>query len=120
MRWPCLIEKDQLTIGSMLKQQGYTTALYGKWHVGLTFFDKGGKPILKNGLEPVKQIDYSRPITDGPLTVGLIIFSGRRAAPPPTGFTPTSTAIASLSPQRKSSTAHRYPSIPTPATTGRG
>ena len=78
---PCLIEKDRLTIGSMLKQQGYTTALYGKWHVGLTFFDKGGKPILKNGLEPVKQIDYSRPITDGPLHRGFDHFFGTACCP---------------------------------------
>ena len=78
---PCLIEKDRLTIGSMLNQQGYTTALYGKWHVGLTFFDKGGKPILKNGLEPVKQIDYSRPITDGPLHRGFDHFFGTACCP---------------------------------------
>ena len=27
------------------QEKGYTTALYGKQHVGLTFFDKAGKPI---------------------------------------------------------------------------
>ena len=29
-----LIEPDRLTVGSFLKQQGYTTACIGKWHLG--------------------------------------------------------------------------------------
>ena len=78
---PCLIEKDRLTIAGMLKQQGYTTALYGKWHVGLTFYDQDGKPILKNGLEPVKRIDYSKPISDGPLQRGFDHFFGTACCP---------------------------------------
>ena len=37
---PCLIESNRLTIARMLKEQNYTTAMFGKWHVGLTFYDK--------------------------------------------------------------------------------
>ena len=29
---PCMIEEPRLTIGGMLQEKGYTTALYGKWH----------------------------------------------------------------------------------------
>ncbi|MCH2064692.1 MAG: sulfatase-like hydrolase/transferase, partial [Roseibacillus sp.] len=47
---PCLIEKERLTLPAMLRQQGYTTALFGKWHIGMTFFDKEGKAINRNGL----------------------------------------------------------------------
>ena len=42
---PCLIEDDRLTIAGMLRGQGYTTAMFGKWHVGLTFYDNTGQPI---------------------------------------------------------------------------
>ncbi|MEE3194977.1 MAG: sulfatase-like hydrolase/transferase, partial [Candidatus Poribacteria bacterium] len=34
---PCLIESSRLTLPSMLQSKGYTTALFGKWHVGLSF-----------------------------------------------------------------------------------
>ncbi|MGY8651891.1 MAG: sulfatase-like hydrolase/transferase, partial [Verrucomicrobiia bacterium] len=46
---PCLITKDRLTLPGMLRQKGYETAMFGKWHVGLTAFDKEGKPIHQNG-----------------------------------------------------------------------
>ncbi|MCB8932671.1 MAG: sulfatase-like hydrolase/transferase [Chthonomonadaceae bacterium] len=36
---PCLITKDQLTLPQMLRTQGYATAMTGKCHVGLTFFE---------------------------------------------------------------------------------
>ena len=42
---PCLIKEDQLTLPQLLRNQGYTTAMTGKWHVGLTFFDKDGNHI---------------------------------------------------------------------------
>ena len=78
---PCLIENNRLTIAKMLKEQNYTTAMFGKWHVGLTFYDTGGKPILKNGLDAVKRIDYKRPITDGPLHQGFDYFFGTACCP---------------------------------------
>jgi arylsulfatase A len=48
---PCLIQDAQLTLAEMLKEAGYATAMTGKWHIGLTFFDKEGKPIRDNGLD---------------------------------------------------------------------
>ena len=42
---PCLITKGRLTLPEMLRGQGYETAMFGKWHVGLSAFDKEGKPI---------------------------------------------------------------------------
>ena len=78
---PCLIKEDRLTIAGMLRDQGYTTAMFGKWHVGLTFYDKDGKPINKNGLEAVERIDYSQPITGGPIDRGFDQFFGTACCP---------------------------------------
>ena len=78
---PCLIEPQRLTLGGMLQQHGYSTALFGKWHVRLTFYDHDGQPLHKGGLGPVKRIDYSRPIPDGPIDRGFDKFFGTACCP---------------------------------------
>jgi arylsulfatase A len=78
---PCLIEDDRLTLPEMLKTKNYTTALFGKWHVGLSFFDKGGERIEKMGLEGVNLIDYSKPIGGAPVTHGFDHFYGTACCP---------------------------------------
>ncbi|MFP6601200.1 MAG: sulfatase-like hydrolase/transferase, partial [Pirellulaceae bacterium] len=52
---PCMIEKERLTLPQMLRNAGYKTAMFGKWHVGMTFFDTDGKAINQNGLPAVKR-----------------------------------------------------------------
>jgi len=78
---PCLIKADRLTLPGLLRSQGYTTAMFGKWHVGMTFYDKDGKAINKNGLEAVKRIDYSQPISGGPMDRGFDHFFGTACCP---------------------------------------
>lgn len=78
---PCLITADRLTLPAMLKQRGYTTAMFGKWHIGLTFFDADGNKILKNGLPGVQRIDYSRAIPDAPIHRGFDQFFGTACCP---------------------------------------
>jgi len=78
---PCLIEKDRLTVAEMLRRKGYTTACFGKWHVGLTFLDKAGEPIHQNGLAAVRRIDFSRPIPDAPIHRGFDRFFGTACCP---------------------------------------
>jgi arylsulfatase A len=78
---PCMIEEGRLTLGGMLQGRGYETALFGKWHVGMTFFDKDGKPINKNGLEAVRRIDYSRAMPDAPIHRGFDHFFGSVCCP---------------------------------------
>ena len=78
---PDLIEPGRLTLPQMLRNQGYSTAMVGKWHVGLTFLDKEGKPICRNGLEAVEEIDYSRPIPDAPIHRGFDYFFGTACCP---------------------------------------
>lgn len=62
---PMLIEPGRLTIASLLKQQGYTTACIGKWHLGL-------------GTE--RETDFSRPLRPGPNAVGFDYFFGISAS----------------------------------------
>ncbi len=78
---PNMIEETRLTLPGMLRDQGYTTALFGKWHVGLTFLDAGGKPILDNSPEAIKRIDYNRAIPDSPIHRGFDKFFGTACCP---------------------------------------
>jgi len=71
-----MIEEGRMTLPGMLRDHGYTTACFGKWHVGLTFLDNEGNPICENGYEPVKRIDFSRPIPDAPIRRGFDHFYG--------------------------------------------
>lgn len=63
-RWRehALIEPDQMTIASLAQQQGYATAMVGKWHVG---FEEQG---------------YDRPLAGGPVDRGFDQFFGIRAS----------------------------------------
>jgi len=62
---PCLIEKGRMTIASMLKEQGYNTAMVGKWHLQMDFAGTKGKGR-----------DWSKPFTDGPIEKGFDYFFG--------------------------------------------
>ena len=65
---PPLIAPGRLTIAGLLKRQGYRTACIGKWHLGLSFSMKEGKP------------DLAGPITDGPTEHGFDYFFGISAS----------------------------------------
>jgi len=78
---PCMIEKTRLSLPQMLKNAGYATGGFGKWHIGMTFFDSDGKPICKNGLAAVKRIDYSRRVPDAPIRRGFDEYYGTVSCP---------------------------------------
>jgi len=78
---PCMIEAERLTLGSMLQAQGYATAMFGKWHIGMTFYDKDGEPIHQDGMKGVKRIDYARPATGSPIHRGFDQFYGTVSCP---------------------------------------
>ncbi len=63
-----IIPANRLTVASMLKKQGYSTACIGKWHLGLNWVD--GKP----GTE--KEVPIGAKITDGPNALGFDYFLG--------------------------------------------
>jgi arylsulfatase A-like enzyme len=78
---PCMIEETRLTLPGMLQKRGYSTACFGKWHIGMTFYDNEGRAINRGGLEGVKRIDYSRTIPDGPIHRGFDQFFGTVCCP---------------------------------------
>ena len=69
---PSYLKPGTLTLGGMLKEKGYRTAIFGKWHVGLTWFDRNGER-LGGGFENSLLIDYekSTPLVDGPNARGF-------------------------------------------------
>ena len=62
---PCLIEKDRMTLASLLQQNGYNTAMVGKWHLQMQFEGSLGQDR-----------DWSKPFTDGPIDKGFDYFFG--------------------------------------------
>jgi len=78
---PGLITKDRLTLPGMLRDKGYETAMFGKWHIGMSFLDKNGQAINKNGLDAVRKIDYSRFVSDAPIHRGFDHFFGTVCCP---------------------------------------
>ena len=87
---PCLIKDERMTIASLLRGQGYDTAMVGKWHLGMQFPGEVGSR------------DWSKPVMDMPLDKGfgyfygipaslnygvLAWFEGKYARVPPTLYT---------------------------------
>jgi len=64
---PSYLKPGTLTLGEMLRAKGYRTGVFGKWHVGLTWYDDAGKR-LKGGFANSRLINYERstPLEDGP------------------------------------------------------
>ncbi|MEI6536662.1 MAG: arylsulfatase [Verrucomicrobiaceae bacterium] len=62
-----LIAPDRLTVPSLLKQQGYHTACFGKWHLGLTIegADKKVSGKAKGEGAPPGAVTHDGPVTRG-------------------------------------------------------
>ncbi len=62
-----IIEKDRMTVASMLQTVGYETACIGKWHLGLDWAqDTTGK----------WPVDFNQKVSNGPLEHGFDYFYG--------------------------------------------
>src|SRR6478672_7730920 len=60
----CLIAKERPTVASLLREHGYRTAMFGKWHLNMKFPGSVGKR------------DWSQPIADGPTEHGFEEYFG--------------------------------------------
>jgi arylsulfatase A len=80
-----LIEKGRSTIATILKDKGYSTACFGKWHLGMNWQTKNNYKIQNDFnnwvdnpifLENERNIDFSKPISGGPTELGFDYFFG--------------------------------------------
>jgi arylsulfatase A-like enzyme len=81
---PALIKKGRTTIASLLKDAGYRTGAFGKWHVGLDWTPKEGDPgdwqwgqmIRYDSQAIASRVDISKPVRNGPTDLGFDTFYG--------------------------------------------
>ena len=68
-----LIPNDRSTVASLLKDQGYETAFIGKWHLGWDWALKDEEIESGEGWNEKDffNIDFSKPITNGPENLGF-------------------------------------------------
>jgi arylsulfatase A len=69
-----LIEKGRLTVPALLRQNGYATACFGKWHLGWNWPTKDGLPA--SSADGLGNVDFSKPITGGPRSHGFDFYFG--------------------------------------------
>ncbi|MCS7465973.1 arylsulfatase [Stieleria sp. ICT_E10.1] len=60
-----MIEADRPTIASMLRDQGYSTGLVGKWHVGLRYRRSDGSPAAQWSDADLRQPLFTTPLDHG-------------------------------------------------------
>jgi arylsulfatase A-like enzyme len=70
-----LIAAERLTVPALLKQQGYATVCLGKWHLGWRWPTKDGQPP-RSGTDRLSNVDFTKPIADGPTTRGFDSYFG--------------------------------------------
>ncbi len=79
---PPLIEQGRVTLASLLREHGYRTACFGKWHLGLWFTAAAGAPLSLTRPLPwdggplpdrslSERIDFAQPVGGGPTTLGF-------------------------------------------------
>ncbi|MDF1657344.1 MAG: arylsulfatase [Verrucomicrobiales bacterium] len=83
---PPLITPDQITVPGFLREAGYDTHCVGKWHLGMTWTGLDGKPMPAVPIDrrfpprPGDDVDYTVPVTGGPIDVGFDSYFGISAS----------------------------------------
>ncbi|MFD2256809.1 arylsulfatase [Luteolibacter algae] len=73
---PTFMDEDRFSVGELFRSHGYETAMVGKWHIGMSFFDAEGKPANdKKGV-----IDFAQPVKNTPAHRGFDYWFGTPAS----------------------------------------
>lgn len=87
---PCLIADGRMTLASFCRDHGYTTAMVGKWNLGMDF---PGEEGARDWTQPIKDMPLDKGIDyffgiPASMNYGVLAwFEGRYAKVPPTEFT---------------------------------
>lgn len=81
---PSILRPGQTTLATALRDEGYRTGAFGKWHLGLGWSRKDGttkpdafEPGFRSDMQASgRDVDYTQPFTDGPLDHGFERFFG--------------------------------------------
>jgi arylsulfatase A len=71
-----LINERRLTVARLMKDNGYATAGFGKWHLGLDWATKDGQPVAQD----MHNVDFTKPFAHGPTTLGFDYYFGISAS----------------------------------------
>ncbi|MDD4869364.1 MAG: sulfatase-like hydrolase/transferase, partial [Kiritimatiellae bacterium] len=74
-----LITPGRMTVASLLKQNGYDTACFGKWHLGMDWARTTDEP-LPDEIKNATNVDFSKPAVGGPVDCGFDYYYGISAS----------------------------------------